>query len=119
MSDSLSNKKCVPCEGGVEPLRQEMIDEYLRQVPKWRVNGIDRDGNLIKALQRSLRFKDFRSAMSFLHQVELLAESEGHHPDFCVHYNIVDFTIWTHAIDGLHENDFILALNIDELFNKA
>jgi len=50
-----------------------------------------------------------------LTQVALLAESEGHHPDFCVHYNQADFTIWTHAIGGLSENDFILAAKIDGL----
>ena len=53
--------------------------------------------------------------MAFLREVEEIAESEGHHPDFCVHYSRVDFTIWTHAIGGLHENDFILAAKIDAI----
>lgn len=116
MASSLTKKKCVPCEGGIDPLGQEMVDEYLRQVPRWHVDTIKSNGKSVMTLQRSFKFKDFRAAMSFLRKVEELAESEGHHPDFCVHYSVVDFTIWTHAIGGLHENDFILASKIDELY---
>jgi 4a-hydroxytetrahydrobiopterin dehydratase len=115
MTESLKTKKCVPCEGGVEPLRQEMIDEYLRQTPDWHAVEIAWKGKPVKTLQRSFKFGNFRAAMAFLRQVEEIVESEGHHPDFCVHYNVVDFTIWTHAIGGLHENDFIVAIKIDSL----
>lgn len=72
----------------------------------------------VATLQRQMKFKDFRAAMAFLRKVEDVAEAEGHHPDFCVHYNIVDFTLWSHAIGGLHENDFILAAKIDALQNE-
>jgi len=71
--------------------------------------------NLHDAIYKAFMFKNFRSTMNFLNRIAETAESEGHHPDFCVHYNEVEFTIWTHAINGLHENDFILAAKIDEI----
>lgn len=114
--EQLKTLKCVPCEGGVKPLRQVMIDEYLLQVPGWQVKEITWQKKQIKTLQRSYRFNNFRAAMAFLREVEEIAEAEGHHPDFCVHYNLVDFTIWTHAIAGLHENDFIIASKIAEKY---
>lgn len=103
----LSQKKCVPCEGGVPPLSPERIEDLLTVVEGWET----RDGKLTK----SFRFADFRAAMAFLNRVALVAEAEGHHPDFCVHYNRVDLTVWTHAIGGISENDFVLAAKIDSL----
>jgi 4a-hydroxytetrahydrobiopterin dehydratase len=104
---SLKGRHCVPCEGGVEPLSKRDTRRLLAEVDGW----IERD----RKLRKTFRFPDFRSAMAFLTRVADLAESEGHHPDFCVHFNRVDFTIWTHAIGGLSENDFILASKIDEI----
>jgi 4a-hydroxytetrahydrobiopterin dehydratase len=69
------------------------------------------DDRLIK----TFKFANFVAAMEFLNRVAELAESEQHHPDFCVHYNRVDFTLWTHAVGGLSDNDFILAAKIDAL----
>lgn len=66
-------------------------------------------------LHKTRTFRDFREAMAFLARLADVAEAEGHHPDFCVHYNRVDLELWTHAIDGLSENDFILAAKIDAL----
>jgi 4a-hydroxytetrahydrobiopterin dehydratase len=104
---NLIEKKCVPCEGGVEPFEQEQINAMLLETPGWEV----KDGHLY----REFEFNNFVTAMEFLNKVADLAESEGHHPDFCVHYNKVEFEIWTHAIDGLSENDFILAAKINQL----
>lgn len=104
---SLLEKSCVPCEGGVPKLDAGEQRPLLAQVPEWR-SADDK-------LQRQLVFSDFREAMAFIGKVADVAEAEGHHPDFCVHYNKVDFSIWTHAIGGLSENDFILAAKIDEL----
>ncbi|MBN2226685.1 MAG: 4a-hydroxytetrahydrobiopterin dehydratase [candidate division Zixibacteria bacterium] len=118
MNTPLHNKTCVPCEGGVTPLVADTIQHLLEQVPDWVVRDISQNGNTIKTLQKRFQFANFRNAMAFLRQVEDIAESEGHHPDFCVHYNKVDFTIWTHAIGGLHENDFILAAKIDAIVSK-
>jgi len=66
-------------------------------------------------IRKHLRFADFRAAMAFVAAMAELAEAEGHHPDFCVHYSVVDVEIWTHAAGGLTENDFILAAKIDRL----
>jgi len=66
-------------------------------------------------LRRRFEHEDFKQAMVFVNALANLAESENHHPDFCVHYNRVDVTLWTHAINGLSENDFILAAKVDSL----
>lgn len=113
--ENLTTKKCVPCEGGVPPLDDAGIKKLLTQVPEWSASPVDYRGVQVTMLQRTVTFKDFRETMAFLRKVEELAESEGHHPDFCVHYNRVEFTLWTHAIRGLHENDFVMAAKIDAL----
>lgn len=104
---ALKDKKCEPCEGGVPPLGAAETARLLAELPGWEAKG--------GRLRKSVKFPSFRAAMAFLSRVADLAESEGHHPDFCVHYDRVDFTLWTHAIDGLAENDFILAAKIDAL----
>jgi len=115
MADSLTQKRCIPCEGGVSTLTDIQVQALLPQVPEWHVVLTEEGGVHVATLQRQIKFKNFRSAMAFLRKVEDVAEAEGHHPDFCVHYSKVDFTVWTHAIGGLHENDFILAAKIDAL----
>jgi 4a-hydroxytetrahydrobiopterin dehydratase len=103
----LTRKKCVPCEGGVPRVEGAELKALLESVPGWQLAG-DR-------IRRHLRFRDFREAMAFLNRMADLAESEGHHPDFSVHYSTVDVEIWTHAAGGLTENDFILAAKIDAI----
>ena len=103
----LTNKRCVPCEGGVPALGAKEVAKLLKQVDGWEV----RDAKLHK----SSTFFDFAEAMEFVNAMAAIAEAEDHHPDFAVHFNRVDVTIWTHAIGGLSENDFILAAKIDEL----
>ena len=105
--DALKDRKCVPCEGGVPPVPEAEARDLLRQLSGWRIE----EGKL----RKELKFADFVGAMAFLDGLAEVAEQEGHHPDFCVHYNRVDLTLWTHAIDGLSENDFILAAKIDAL----
>ena len=107
----LTSKKCVPCEGGVPKLAGKELDSMLRSVEGWDLQG-DR-------IHKHLRFRDFRAAMAFVNSMADLAEAEGHHPDFSVHYNTVDVTLWTHAVGGLSENDFILAAKIDRLPSAA
>lgn len=107
MSD-LRHRKCVPCEGGVPKLDPEQVSALLRSVDGWNVVG--------ERLNRHFRFRDFKAAMAFANAIAALAEQEGHHPDFTVRdWNCVDVSIWTHAIGGLSENDFILAAKIDAL----
>jgi 4a-hydroxytetrahydrobiopterin dehydratase len=103
----LARRKCIPCEGEGAKLNADQVRELLGQVKAWQA----RDDKLVK----SFTFKDFVTAMAFLGRVAQVAEAEQHHPDFCVHYNRVDFTIFTHAVGGLSENDFILAAKIDSL----
>ncbi len=100
-------KRCVPCEGGVPPIAPEEARRLLTTLDGWELRG--------ERLHRHCRFRDFREAMRFVAAMADLAEAEGHHPDFSVHYSAVDVEIWTHAIGGLSENDFILAGKIDAL----
>ena len=103
----LTKKRCVPCEGGMPPMGKNDVNKLLKEVPSWTL----KDGHLC----RHFEFKNFVEAMKFLNKVADVAEKEGHHPDFCVHYRKVDFELWTHAVNGLSENDFILAAKIDKL----
>jgi len=103
----LTQKRCVPCEGGVAPLGKPDVDRLLALVPGWLASG--------KGITKEFKFKNFVAAMRFVNKVADLAEAEGHHPDIHIHYNRVRFEIWTHAIEGLSENDFILAAKIDSL----
>lgn len=103
----LTQKRCVPCEGGIPSLGKSDVERLLAQVAGWRLDG--------KWITKEFKFKNFVAAMKFVNRVADLAEAEGHHPDIHIHYNRVRFDIWTHAIDGLSENDFILAAKIDAL----
>jgi 4a-hydroxytetrahydrobiopterin dehydratase len=109
-TEELSRKHCVPCEGGVPKLTPEQARELLRAVPNWRLTT---DG---QRLRREWRVKDFQVGLDFFRRVGQIAEEEGHHPDLhLVGYRNVAIEIWTHAIGGLSENDFILAAKIDRL----
>ena len=103
----LAKRKCVPCEKGDPKLGADQVRELLGKVRGWQA----RDDKIHKTFS----FKDFVTAMEFLNRVAEVAESEGHHPDLCVHYSRVDFTVVTHAVGGLSEHDFILAAKIDAL----
>lgn len=105
---SLAEKTCVPCRGGVPPLRGEALQTLVRQVTGWSVIN---EHHLLK----NFKFADFRAALAFVNQVGALAEEQGHHPDIFLAWGKVDITIWTHKIDGLTESDFILAAKIDQL----
>lgn len=106
---NLSEKKCIPCEGGTEALKRDKIDEYKKAInPEWEV--IDD-----KALKRRFKFPSFKKAIEFVNKVADLAESEDHHPDFKINYKNVTLTLTTHAIGGLSENDFIIAAKIESL----
>ena len=105
----LNQKKCVSCEGGVEPLNRQKIEEYLPAInPEWEVVED-------KMLKRRFKFKDFKEAMEFVNKVAILAESEGHHPDIKINWNKVTLELSTHAIGGLSENDFIMAAKTEGL----
>lgn len=90
------------------PLGAAAIFEFAKNVPAWKI--IDN-----KKLSREFKFKDFKEAMAFVNHVADIAESEGHHPDIYIFYNLVRLELSTHAVGGLSENDFILAAKIDTL----
>jgi 4a-hydroxytetrahydrobiopterin dehydratase len=105
----LAGKKCVPCEGGIPPLTEDQVMEYLTVVDKgWTVK------ENIK-IARTFHFVNFKHTMEFVNAVADLAEEEGHHPVMHVSYGSVEIELWTHAIDGLSENDFIVAAKIDRI----
>jgi 4a-hydroxytetrahydrobiopterin dehydratase len=109
----LTKKHCVPCEGGTPPFSKEQEDNYIKDTPSW---ALDRDN--VHKLRKRFSFKNFKETMIFINKVADIAEKEGHHPDICISYNKVDFTLFTHAVGGLSENDFILASKIDQLMKN-
>ena len=104
----LADRQCVPCRGGVPPLKGEEIDKLIAQLSGWDV--VDEHH-----LRKQYKFKDFRETLDFVNRVGEVAEKEGHHPDFCFGWGKAEVTIWTHKIDGLTESDFVLAAKIDKL----
>ncbi len=105
----LSDKKCVACEGGVPSLNEAEVKSYLSQAKEgWEVLEN-------KKIQKEFKFTDFKKAMEFVNKIAVMAEEEGHHPDIHIFYNIVKIELWTHAINGLSDNDFILAAKIDKI----
>src|SRR6266536_2861312 len=104
----LANRECVPCRGGVSPLKGEALTRLLADLNGWEVIN---EHHLIKAY----KFADFREAQQFSNRVGDLGEAQGHHPDICFGWGRAEITIMTHDIDGLAENDFILAAKIDQL----
>lgn len=104
----LAEKKCRPCEGGVDPMSAAEAHRMAAEIPGWKVDG--------DTLVRDLTFKNFREAVAFVNRVAELAEEENHHPDLLIHgYRSLRITLTTHAIGGLSENDFILAAKIERL----
>ena len=103
--------KCVPCEGGVQPLNEEQTRERAALVPGWKLE----EGTIT----RSFELADFRAALAWVNRVGMLAEEEGHHPNFHITgWNQVELVLYTHAVGGLTDNDFVLAKAIDELAVK-
>ncbi|MCB9210718.1 MAG: 4a-hydroxytetrahydrobiopterin dehydratase [Ignavibacteriales bacterium] len=109
----LSKKKCVPCEGFSEPLSMDDENKYLAQIKGWQINRDD-----IHKINKEYNLLHFKDSMSFVNQIADLAENEGHHPNILIIFNKVKIEIFTHAISGLSENDFILAYKIDEIFES-
>lgn len=105
----LSKKKCVPCEVGAIPLQPNEIQEMLKQLEE----GWDSKDN--KSIQKTFKFKNFLEAMEFANKITEVAENEGHHPTLTISWGKLRVKLFTHKIDGLHENDFILAAKIDKL----
>ena len=114
-SGTLAAMQCVACEPDEPRLTDEQIEELHAQVTDWKV--VSREG--IKRLERSFKFKNFREALAFTNQVGELAEQEQHHPALLTEYGRVSVSWWTHAVRGLHRNDFIMAARSDELYEHG
>ena len=111
MSKPLSQQTCLPCSGALPPATPEEIAQYHQQIPQWRV--ISPDG--ISQIQRQFGFANFQQALAFTNRIGALAEAAGHHPALLTEWGKVTVTWWTHAIGGLHQNDFVMAAKTDEV----
>jgi 4a-hydroxytetrahydrobiopterin dehydratase len=107
----LTNRHCVPCEGGVPTLTRAEAETLLADVPNWELTDDTR------SISRRFEFKGFYKCMSFINAMARIANAENHHPDFSAGYNFCEVTFTTHAIDGLSDNDFICAAKINALLN--
>ena len=111
MSETLAEKTCTACRGGIPPLTRDEAQRFQAQAPNCGDNA-DR-------IQRTFRFRNFREALAFVQEVGELAETEGHHPDISFGWGYVTVSLSTKKIKGLHENDFIMASKIDRVLDRS
>ena len=112
----LNKRRCVPCEGGVSKLTNKSAKEFQKHTPKWKiVPETGKNHHLI----RVFKFKNFKNALKFVNKVGLISEKENHHPRIALSWGEVVIVLYTHSIDGLHSNDFILASKIDKIDPNA
>lgn len=108
----LSERSCVPCRGGVEPLTESEARQLLAEIPGWEIRRHHH-------LWRVFQFPDFQKALDFVNSAGAIAEREGHHPDVLLAWGKVEITIFTHSVDGLTESDFVLAAKFDRIQSSA
>ena len=113
MSD-ISKKKCVPCEGKTVPFDISEIHKYQKKVDGWDIIK-NKKNNFF--LEKNFKFKNFKDSQDFINIIGKISEEEGHHPDINFGWGYAKITISTHAIEGLSENDFILAAKIDKIIS--
>lgn len=114
MSEDLADRRCKPCEGGVEPLEKDQVEELMQALhDDWKVGE---DG---KQISRRFTFKVYSRTLGFANAVAWIAISEDHHPELVVNYGTCDVSWSTHAIGGLSDNDFICAAKVDRLVTDA
>ena len=109
MPEDLVSQTCVPCRGGVPPLKGAELQQILQQVPQWKIVNEHH-------VTRAFNFPDFKQALAFVNRVGEVAEQQGHHPDILLTWGKAEITLWTHKIDGLTRSDFIMAAKIDQLY---
>ena len=106
---TLATKECIPCKGGVPPLKGDQLQLLLEEISDgWKVIGEHH-------LEKEYKFNNFRDALKFTNDVGELAERIQHHPDIYLAWGKVKLTLWTHKIDGLTESDFVFAAKVDEI----
>jgi 4a-hydroxytetrahydrobiopterin dehydratase len=113
MIATLAEKTCTPCRGGIPPLTPAEAEEYRLQAPEWAL----RDETT--RIERTYRFKNFTEAFGFVRGAGELAETEAHHPDVSFGWGYATISLRTKKINGLHENDFIMAVKLDQLAEQA
>ena len=106
----LASQTCVPCRGGVPPLKGAALEPLGAQVPGWKIVNEHH-------LEKTYTFPDFAQALAYVNKVGAMAEEQGHHPDLLLAWGKVVVTTWTHKIDGLTESDFVLAAKCDRLYS--
>jgi 4a-hydroxytetrahydrobiopterin dehydratase len=111
--NDLLNKNCVSCEGGIQPFDISEIHKYQKKVDGWDVKKKKK----IYFLEKNFLFKNFTNSQNFINKVGEISEKENHHPDISFGWGYAQIIITTHAIEGLSENDFILAAKIDQIFS--
>jgi 4a-hydroxytetrahydrobiopterin dehydratase len=109
---TLARERCVACRADSPRMTTEQIDVLKREIPEWSM--VERDG--IPRLERAFTFANFVDALAFTNAVGALAEAEGHHPALTTEWGRVTVGWWTHAIAGLHRNDFVMAAKTDERY---
>ena len=112
--NDLITKTCVPCDDGALPFDISEIHKYQKKVDGWSVKKNEKK---IFYLEKNFLFKNFVNSQNFVNKVSEISEMENHHPDISFGWGYAKITITTHAIEGLSENDFILAAKIDQIFN--
>lgn len=111
MAEQLTDKTCIPCHGGVPALKGKVLADMHHQLPEFASWSVVNEHHIV----RQYKFPDFRSALAFVNKVGDVAEEQGHHPDILLTWGKVEIALWTHAVNGLTESDFILAAKIDRL----
>ena len=114
MEEDLSKKKCIPCEGNIPPFEYDEIHKYLKKVDGW---DVEKNENQNYFLTKKFEFKNFKDSQIFVNRVGDIAEIEGHHPDIIFGWGYAKIKVFTHAINGLAESDFILASKIDKIIS--
>ncbi len=112
--NDLLKKRCIPCEGGVLPFDTSEIHKYQKKIDGW---DIVKNTKNIYLLEKKFKFKNFIDSQNFVNRVGEISEEEGHHPDITFGWGYAKLNISTHAIEGLSENDFILAAKIDQIIS--
>ena len=108
---NLSNKTCEVCRVGAPQVTQKEIDSFKPLIPGWKITTVED----VNHLNRVFKFNNFIEAIAFTNKIGDLAESEGHHPAILTEWGSVKISWWTHKINGLHVNDFIMAAKTDKL----
>jgi 4a-hydroxytetrahydrobiopterin dehydratase len=103
---ALADKTCIPCRGGVPPLKGDALKPLQAEIPDWEVVNEHH-------LHKVFRFPDFKQALAFVNRAGAIAEEQAHHPDIFLAWGKAEITIWTHKIDGLTESDFVLAAKLN------